>query len=81
MWGNIYFSHIVIYFLIFTSLSHPEQDLNFMFALNFGIIYLFEFLVLVEITRNDEGFIIYPHTHRYIPSKQPININTIIKMA
>lgn len=53
-----------------------------MFALNFGIIYLFEFLVIVEVTRNDEGHIIYPHTHRYIPSKQQINIkNTIIKMA
>jgi hypothetical protein len=81
MCGKIFFFHVVIYFLIFTSLSHPKQDLNFMFALNFGVIYIFEFLVLVEITRNDEGFIIYPQTHRYIPSKQQININTIIKMA
>ncbi len=52
-----------------------------MFALNFGIIYLFQYLVIVKVTRNDEGFIIYPHIHKYIPNKQPININTIINMA
>ncbi len=40
-------------FLIFTYLTHRKFTLNLMFALSFGIIYLFEFLVLVQNIKND----------------------------
>jgi hypothetical protein len=36
-----------------------------MFALNFATTYLFEFLVLIEVARNDVKSKIYPHVHKY----------------
>jgi len=44
-------------------LIHLRNNLNFMFVLNVGIIYLFEFLVLIKVMTNDEGFTIYSHVH------------------
>jgi hypothetical protein len=40
--------------LISTYLNQLKLNLNMMFALNFGIIYIFELLVLVESMKNDE---------------------------
>jgi len=40
--------------LIFTYLTHLELSSKCMFALNFDIIYLFEFLILVTIVKGDE---------------------------
>jgi hypothetical protein len=34
-----------------------------MFVLNVRIIYLFEFLILIQVMTNDEGFTIYSHVH------------------
>jgi hypothetical protein len=36
-----------------------------MFELNFYIIHLFQFLVLVEVMKSNEGYTIYPHAHMY----------------
>ncbi len=41
-------------FLTIIYINHFKLNLNFMFALNFGIIYLFEFLILVENMKSDE---------------------------
>ncbi len=40
--------------LISTYLNQSKLNLNLMFGLNFGIIYLFEFFILVESLKNDE---------------------------
>jgi len=41
------------YLQISTYLNNPKINLNFMFALNFDTIYLFEFLILVEGMKSD----------------------------
>jgi hypothetical protein len=35
--------------------NHPKINLISIFALNFGTLWLFEFLILIEGVRNDEG--------------------------
>jgi len=48
-------SHLLLSkFLIFIDLTHFRFNLNFMFALSFGSIHLFEILVLVEGVKSDE---------------------------
>jgi hypothetical protein len=42
-------------FLTIIYFYHFKLNLDFMFALNFCIIYLFEFLVSVESMKSDEG--------------------------
>ncbi len=39
---------LLLKFIIYTYLNFSKDILNLMFALNFGTIYLFQFLVLVE---------------------------------
>jgi hypothetical protein len=61
---EIKFSHLLLFnSLISTYLNPPKINLNFTFALNFHIIYLFQFLILIKITRNDKEFTIYPHVY------------------
>jgi hypothetical protein len=50
----VYCTLLLSKLLIFTYLNHPKLSLNFVFALSFGTIYLFEFLVLVESMKNNE---------------------------
>jgi hypothetical protein len=61
-------------------LIHLRNNLNLMFVLNVGIIYLCEFLVLIKIMTNDEGFTIYSHVH-ILQAKRPLIIKRIIKMT
>jgi hypothetical protein len=67
MWGCIEFSQpIIIWFLIFTYWNHPKLNLKFnLFEMNFYIIHLFQFLVLVEAMKSNEECTIYPHAHIY----------------
>ncbi len=44
---------------LFKYINHPKLNLNLMFPLNFGTIYLFEYLILVEVMRSDDGFTTY----------------------
>jgi len=46
-------------YLISTYLNHPKINLNCMLALNFGVICLCTFKILVEVVKDDEGFPIY----------------------
>ncbi len=41
--------------LILTCLNHTKFNLHFLFALNVGTIYLFDFFILVKGVRNDKG--------------------------
>jgi hypothetical protein len=44
-------------------LIHLRNILKFMFVLNVGTIYLFEFLVLIIVMTNDERFAFYSRAH------------------
>jgi len=44
-------------------LIHLRKQFKFYVCIEFGIIYLFEFLVLIKVMTNDEGFTIYSHVH------------------
>ncbi len=53
--GSLNFPTLLLYsILISTYLNHLKINLNIIFALNFSIQYLFEFLVLIENMKNDE---------------------------
>lgn len=72
-WGYCVIAHfkfsrpIIIWFFISTYLIHLTFSLYFMFVLNFVILYIFEFLIIIEARRNDHNLPtwshIYIHTH------------------
>ncbi len=50
-------------FNIHMYLIHVRNILKFMFVLNVGTIYLFDFLVLIIVMTNAEGFTFYSRVH------------------
>ncbi len=60
--GALNFLAILLFnLLISICLDYPKLNLNFMFALNFNILYLFGFLILVQGVRNDERSKVIKH--------------------
>jgi hypothetical protein len=51
--GLLYDSGTLIIIKIFIYLKHRKFNLNIMFALNFEIIYLFEFSILIESVKSN----------------------------
>jgi hypothetical protein len=52
--GNVIVSLLLSKNFIFTYLNHPKPNIYFMLALNFCIMHLFEFYVLIGNMKNDE---------------------------
>jgi len=53
--GALYFLIILLFNLVISiCLDYLKLNLNFMFALNFNILYLFEFFILTQDVRNDK---------------------------
>lgn len=63
---EIKFSHLLLFYLLISAyLNPPKFNLNFTFALNFHIIYFFQFLILIKVMRNDKKNSQYIHMFIY----------------
>lgn len=82
MWKNFNFPTLLLLkTVISTYLIHPRLNLASLFSLNFGIIYLFEFFILVEPMKSDEAFTILSHVQIFYANKHkgnPKSLHNII---